>query len=313
MIRISVVICTYNRAHILRRALESLVQQTFDKSLYEIIVVDNASTDASPSIVRDLQVEYPAHNIVLVREDTLGLSYARNTGLRHAKAPYVAFMDDDAKASAEWLETAIQCFEEMYPKPIAIGGTILPLYEAAKPRWFKDKYEVITWGEQPRFLKHGEAFSGSNMVFDKEAFRVYGLFDVSMGPKGKYFSLGEDTNIFQQIWKANANASILYYIPQLLVYHSVPAHKMTVLYRLKRRFLSGQSRYQMNRPKSLLGRVKLLIKILISITMLSGLAIKHWRKLFTFQNWIVEDLGPIASKIGHLIECLGFTVQMRQK
>ena len=71
MIQISVVICTYNRARVLVKALKSLVQQSLDKNLYEIIVVDNASMDNTSEVVQEFQVRYPEDNIILVRESHL--------------------------------------------------------------------------------------------------------------------------------------------------------------------------------------------------------------------------------------------------
>ena len=84
MIRISVVVCTYNRADMLEGALDSLIQQTLDKNLYEIIVVDNASTDSTPQVVRETQNRHPARRIAYIYEAVSGLGRARNAALQQA-------------------------------------------------------------------------------------------------------------------------------------------------------------------------------------------------------------------------------------
>lgn len=312
-LKISIIVCTYNRTDTLKRALESLVQQTLNKSLYEIIVVDNTSTDATSFIVRDLQAEYETYKIVAVYEGHPGLSHARNTGVKHAQAPYVAFMDDDAKASPDWLEIAIQCFEEVYPKPVAIGGPILPLYDATKPIWFKDEYEIRTWGDHPRFLNRSESFSGSNMIFSKNALEIYGPFDVNLGVKGNYLSGGEERGVFDKIWADSTSDSVLYYSPRLVIFHSVPDYKMTIRYRLKRAFVSGQVWYLKRGPKSLCQRLRLFTYIMVSIAKSCGLALKRWHKYRAYQHWIIDEFGQIAYETGFIVGCLGFTIRVRQK
>jgi glycosyltransferase involved in cell wall biosynthesis len=195
MFQLSVVVCTYNRADMLSTALESLVQQTLDKRLYEVIVVDNASSDATPEVLRGLRARYGEWNIVLAREDRLGLGYARNAGVREARGAYVAFMDDDAWADKDWLKLALGCFEYVKPTPFVVGGPILPFYDSPRPAWFKDEYEIRTWGQKPRFLRQGESFSGSNIIFNKDIIETYGGFDVQVGMKGYHLSVGVETNL----------------------------------------------------------------------------------------------------------------------
>jgi len=296
----------------LKRALESLLQQTLDKSLYEIIVVDNASVDDTPDVVREFSNRYPVADIKLVHEDKQGLGYARNAGFRHARGTNVAFMDDDAKASPDWLETALQCFEEVRPTPLAIGGRILPLYESPKPEWFKDEYEIRSWGEEPRFLKHGESFSGSNMVFSKKALEEHGGFNVHVGVKGKYLSVGEETALFDSIWQRNGNARVMYYSPKLVVWHSVPDFKMTPSYHLKRAFATGQASHIMHGPISVPARLYCVTIITGHIVRRSILALLRWRKYQTYQNWLVEELAPITIELGRLASYLGLHIRVKQ-
>ena len=144
MIRTSVVVCTYNRADMLGGALDSLVEQTLDKDLHEIMVVNNASEDSTAQVVQGSQRKHPECRIVYLYEAVQGLAQARNTGLQDARGEFVAFMDDDARAKPDWLEIALQCFEEADPSPVVAGGVMMPFYTARRPDWFKDKYEIRT-------------------------------------------------------------------------------------------------------------------------------------------------------------------------
>jgi len=316
MIQISVVVCTYNRANLLAGALDSLIGQTLDKTLYEIIVVDNGSTDNICQIVERFQVNHPECNILLVREEILGLGNARNTGIRYAHGEYIAFMDDDAHASADWLKNILRCFREIQPNPLGVGGKILPFYESPKPKWFKDEYEIRTWGNYPRFLKHGESFSGSNMIFNKNIFKTYGGFNTCVGMKEERLLLGEETALFDKVWEFSNkkhDINIFYYLPQAVVFHIVPSYKMSLLYQLKRKFASGQSWYLLHRPKSIKGRLRLFIRLLFSIVKLTIVALIHIGEYRTYQNWMVERFGPIVGEIGRLTGCVGLPISVKQR
>jgi len=105
---ISVVVCTHNRATLLGQALESLVGQTLNAARYEIIVVNNCSTDDTPGIVERFKGSRTIPLLRSVDEPALGLGHARNRGWQVAQGEYVAFMDDDARADSHWLEQAVE-------------------------------------------------------------------------------------------------------------------------------------------------------------------------------------------------------------
>ena len=136
-IRISAIICTHNRARYLRKALQSLAVQTVDSASYEILVIDNASTDETKRVVRE---EYAAvSNLGYLHEPVLGLARARNTGWTHAKGKYVAYLDDDAIACSNWLEGILEVFGSVTPTPGCVGGKIELIWEAPRPSWLSDE------------------------------------------------------------------------------------------------------------------------------------------------------------------------------
>jgi glycosyltransferase involved in cell wall biosynthesis len=312
MIRISAVVCTYNRASLLAGALDSLVQQSLDSHNYEIMVVDNACTDETPAVVRALQEEHPEHNIVSIYESKQGLGHARNAALEHARSKYVAYLDDDALANPDWLKHAVELFETIKPTPICVGGPILPFYTTPKPTWFKDKYETRSYGSEPRFLREGEPFTGANMVWSKEVAQSLGGFSTSLGPKGTYLWLGDETALFDRVWRSYAQPS-LYYSPELSVRHLVTPYQMTVAYRLKWELVYGQARQQIYSAKSLRGRLLELVKLSWGIAKVGALALWQATTYEHWQNWLVEGWGPVARKLGIVCGILGLTVLTQRR
>src|ERR1041384_3596860 len=99
---ISVVVCTYNRAALLPQALRSLFTQKVEDVSYEIVVIDNNSSDNTPATIESLQSESPVP-LRYFRESRQGNAYARNTGVEQAAAPIVAYIDDDCIADENWV------------------------------------------------------------------------------------------------------------------------------------------------------------------------------------------------------------------
>lgn len=118
---ISVIICTYNRADLLAGALESVCQQSLAASAYEIVVVDNNSTDETPQVSRAYAERYP--DVRYYIEPQQGLSYARNRDWQEARGEYVAYIDDDCQAPASWLAVGQAVIEHVAPD--GFGGPIL--------------------------------------------------------------------------------------------------------------------------------------------------------------------------------------------
>ena len=118
---ISVAIATRNRAHLLRTALQSLVDQVRPPD--QVVVVDNASVDETPAVARSFAGQL---NLTLLREETVGIPQARNTALKHCTGDLVAFLDDDCKAEPHWLlELELPFLKD--PRIGAVGGSLLPL------------------------------------------------------------------------------------------------------------------------------------------------------------------------------------------
>jgi len=310
--KLSVIICTYNRANLLRSAIQSLLEQSLEMSKYVIIVVDNASTDDTSAVVREFQRQCACPQIILAQEPRQGLGHARNTACQIAKTAYVAFMDDDCMAAPVWLESVLNSFENVRPTPWSVGGPVLPLYNGPKPVWFKDTYETDTWGDRPRFLKKGESFTGCNMSFRKDVIARFGGFDVALGMNGEKLALAEETKLYRRIWSAGDGADTLYYTPGAIVYHFIDPYKTTVSYQLARAFSSGQASWSMAKNDPTTRRIVLCIGSLALMFWYAAKALLRYR-LSSSENWAVEQLYPVASNIGRLAASLGIWISFRQR
>ena len=151
-IKISAVVCTHNRDKHLYSTIKSLVDQSIDKSIYEIIVVDNASTDNTMKVIKHFEGE---KNFRFIQEPKLGLSYARNLGWKKAAGEFVAFIDDDAVASKGWLLRILAAFQSI-PNLGAVGGKIEPIWEESPPPWLDDfmkrSLSLLDWSPAPMIL-----------------------------------------------------------------------------------------------------------------------------------------------------------------
>lgn len=230
-LRMSVVIATFNRAELLSNCLRSLQEQILFPEAFEIIVVDNNSTDDTQKMAGSFSKHFP--NYAVLGEERQGLSHARNRGWRVAKSEYVAFIDDDAKVPPDWLEKVIAVIDEYHPD--VLGGPIYPYYTTEKPAWFKDEYEIRMHQDHSGWMEKG-FISGSNMIFKRAVLEELGGFDVRYGMRGGQIAYGEDT---EMIKRARERGKKIYYSVEIAVQHHVPPHKMDIIYALTAAYRKG--------------------------------------------------------------------------
>ena len=308
----SVVICTYNRLDHLLPSLESALHQTLPADTYEVIVVDNRSTDGTAQAVQRLMPAHP--NLRYIYEDRSGLAIARNTGWQSAHGTYVAFLDDDAKAESNWLATARDLIDQNPAGLRCLGGPILPFYTSPKPDWWLDKYEIRTRGDVQRHLHKGEFFSGSNMIWLKQTLATYNGFEVSAGMKGNQLGMGEETALFRRVWEAEASPVFLY-SPNLRVYHWVPPEKMTMAYILKRAAALGQfeALYTLTQNPGLAGRLASIAATLKTLLLQVPRVLLQRRHYKTTQNWYFEHCFVPIQNISKLLRLLGLRITVSQR
>jgi hypothetical protein len=306
----SVVICSYNRIEHVLPSVESVLAQTLPADAYEVVVVDNCSTDGTADAVKALAAEHP--EVRYLYEGRLGLATARNTGWEAARGTYVAFLDDDARAGTDWLETAQGLIERNPEDLCCVGGPIHPFYTSPKPDWWLDSYEIRTRGDVQRHLRPGEAFSGSNMIWRRETLETYGGFESTAGMKGVQLGMGEETALFRRVWDGEASPVFLY-SPDLRVYHWVPPEKMTMRYILKRATANGQFEARFALAQEGSSRLRLVGATLRTLAVEIPTVLLKRRRYRTTQNWYFEHCFIPIQHVGTLLRLLGVRISVNQR
>jgi len=246
---ITVVVPTYNGAEYIADCIESLInQKKVDSLSYEILVIDNNSTDNTIDIVNHYCSKYK--NIKLIREINQGLSHVRNRGYLESKSEYIAYIDDDCTASANWVANIINSIKSVEPKPVVIGGKILPRFKSQQPAWFSEELETFTWGSSKRFLtdKEREGFYGANIVIQRKVLVQYGGFNISFGMKGEGIGLGEEIDLFNRIYEEHP---FFWYDPDIYVNHLIKDEFFKINYRLRRAWETGRLTFRLYGHKKL--------------------------------------------------------------
>lgn len=220
---LSIIICTYNRDPYIDQSILHILNQAVSKDKYELIVVNNNSTDRTDEICRELLTE---HDFRYFIETSQGLSYARNRGISESRGEILAFIDDDAMAAPDFIQNLLN-FYHSRPNVSASGGRIYPRYETAKPHWISKflmpLMSVIDLGDQPKAFTLGSYPIGANMAFRRSVIESVGDFNTSLGRSGKNLQGGEEKDIFQRIRSKGLD---VWYIPDVIVDHVIPEARL---------------------------------------------------------------------------------------
>ena len=217
MLRLSLIVATYNRSASLIRALESVAQQNAPASEWECVVINNNSTDDTQERFAEFVAAHPDLNIRMVTELRQGLSFARNRGIRESEGEYIAIIDDDERIAPDFISSYISLFDST-PDAMAAGGPIVAEYPSGRPRWMSHFTErpianTMYFGDKVREFPEGRIPGGGNMAMRRSAVRRYGVFDTSLG--------------YERLRIAEAK---YYYVPTAVMYHIIPPEKLTANY-----------------------------------------------------------------------------------
>lgn len=228
MIALSVIIATYNRAPYIGDTLQSLLTQTLDSQLWEVLVVNNNSSDNTLQVVKEFAQQHPQINLRVVTEQRQGLSHARNCGIENTVGKYIVIIDDDEQANALFLETYYDFFES-HPDVSVCGGVMTPKYEAPEPHWMSPITagfiaSTIDLGRRVKQFPMNRYPVGGNMGFRRSNFERYGNFNVELGRTGTKLLGGEEKDLINRFMAAGEK---VYFLPSAVILHSIPASRLT--------------------------------------------------------------------------------------
>lgn len=237
---ITVILCTYNRCEDLAGALQSVAtSQVADSVTWEVLVVDNNSTDQTRDVVEDFSRRYPGR-FRYHFEPQQGLSHARNAGIANARGEVLVFTDDDVTVEPTWLQNLTAALLDS--EWAGVAGRILPAQKFILPPWlsWNDFGGVLCahfdLGDQPSRLQRSPY--GANMAFRKSMFEKYGGFRIDLGPSPGCQIRNDDTEFGRRLLAAGEQ---LRYEPSAVVCHPVPQGRVTKEYLLSWWFDYGRA------------------------------------------------------------------------
>ena len=245
MMTISIIICTHNRAHLLKNTLNSLFNINIpDDCMMELIVLNNASNDETSSVVEMFSKGCKKFPVRMLLESRLGKTYALNNAIKNANGEILAFVDDDHTVSKGYLKAIYKAVCES-PSHNIFCGRINPDWDGTEPHWVHDNnvypirpfpipnfnlgdtvVEIST--EKVNFLP-----GAGNLFVRKTVFGKIGLFSEKLGPKGHNLRGGEDIEFVR---RALSHGESILYIPGALQYHHVDKSKLTLSYLIKKAY-----------------------------------------------------------------------------
>ena len=229
---ISVIICTYNRDKYIYNVLKSLALGTLEHDAYEIILVDNNCTDDTRKEVDHFCNVFPQVSLRYFVETNQGLSHARNRGIKESKGDILVYVDDDATVNPEYLKTYADWFES-HPETDAAGGPIIPHYETgSEPKWMTYFIKrlltgYLYFGDKAKPFPGDNYPGGGNAAYRSRVFEKVGLYNVELGRNGDSLGGGEEKDIFDKMKREGMQ---FVYLPDAILYHSIPGYKLEADY-----------------------------------------------------------------------------------
>ena len=244
--QVSIIIPTLNHAKYLKNALTSVQNQSFPKDAYEVIVVDNGSTDSTRQVTEQIIAANLTHQIRYIWEPEPGLLSGRHRGAEEAKGHILVFIDDDIEADKGWLSAIMDVFQDASVH--LVGGPSLPDYESEPPSWIESFWvqheygrmcgwlSLLDFGEQIREIDPVYVWGLNFAIRKKTLFEVGGFHPDCILKHLQRFQGDGESGLSIKIREKGLKAV---YHPKALVWHKVPSERMTVEYFEKRAFYQG--------------------------------------------------------------------------
>ena len=235
----TVALCTHDHADRLARTLGDLRGLRAPEAPWELLIVENACSDITPSLL--MRESWPAAwRVRVVHEAKLGLSNARNRALREAHGEYLIFIDDDETPDPDWL----RAFERLIRSHAAdaFGGRIEVLFEGERPRWLSDDLlgflgELRRAEAQAPLTDPGTSFHGGNFGFRRQVAEAVGAFDPELGRKGTDNTGGEEVDFYRRLL---AGGFKVWWTPEAVIFHRIEAAKLKRSYFLDLHYRQGR-------------------------------------------------------------------------
>jgi glucosyl-dolichyl phosphate glucuronosyltransferase len=237
-LRVTVAVITYNRSRYLREALSGLVRQDYPADSWELLVIDNNSTDNTGDVVASFMASTPAPRRIV--EARPGLDHGRNRAVDEARGEVIALVDDDILVEPDWLTHLVAPFSSQDSHSIGVvGGEVIPVFPNGIPAWLEGAHRPLGFRSDPGPLPPEQAPMGANFAFPKWVFARFGKFDTDLDRRGASLFGGGDSDMIRRVRTAGLQA---WFVPGAKVLHQIPAGRLTMRYALRHAFDSARSR-----------------------------------------------------------------------
>ena len=234
----TVCICTRNRVEYLGPTIESVLAQALSLGEFDILVVDNGSTDGTSEMVTSRFGANTKVPVRCIREEKPGLSRARNRALAETTSDFLVYMDDDALPEPGWLSFLAEAFAGA-PDVAVVGGAVVPVYEGGRPAWLSAEVERIfapqIAGEGRRRIFFPDYPYGVNIAFRTSVFSRIGGFREDLGYVLSKLIPCDETEL---LMRAENAGEVMLFEPRAIVRHLIPRSRLTKGY-LRRRFMAA--------------------------------------------------------------------------
>ncbi|HTU02850.1 MAG TPA: glycosyltransferase [Candidatus Sulfotelmatobacter sp.] len=237
-LRVTVAIITYNRSRFLRQALAGIVRQDFPSDRWELLVIDNNSTDDTRDVVTAFVSANPAPRRVV--ETRQGLDFGRNRAVEEARGDLIVLVDDDILVETDWLAQLVAPFSSENAHKIGVvGGEVVPVFPDGIPAWLEGSHRPLGFRSEPGPLPPNQAPMGANFAFPKWVFVRFGMFDTRLDRQGSRLFGGGDSQMIRRLRTVGLEA---WFVPGAKVLHQISAERLTLGYALRHAFDSARSR-----------------------------------------------------------------------
>jgi len=230
-VKISLIVCTYNRARLLSRFLGSACNIGLKSDgRSEIVIVDNASADTTQEVITHFRKELP---IIAIMEPRQGKTYALNRAIGVSKGEYLLFADDDVVLHHEWA-AAFVAAAAAFPGTGWFGGRVKPDWDEGRPGWFRQEtaaalsgyFGDYDLGSASRPYTAGDKLPlGASLAVRREVFDAIGGFRTDLGPRGTLRGVGDETEFLERAVAAGFKG---YYVAEASVLHHVGHHRLKI-------------------------------------------------------------------------------------
>ena len=293
MRQISIAVCTFNHLDYLRICLNALSNQSIAQEEFEVWIIDNDSTDGTDLFVKEFIRTHS--NFHYVKENKLGLSYARNKALSVIKSEWIAFVDDDVVVGVNYVRTIQTIIQEH--EFVFFGGEIKARYIGKKPKWIPDNFNEFSVQTSSNKVLNSGFIVGANMIMKRDLILSIGGFDVNLGMKGDNTGYGEEDHIQYLLRERNYEIA---YFSELSVDHIVHENKLLLKWHIQSSFAHGRDK-AIKASDNLLQAVFLLLKSILGLLLKrfpEGLRLLIIDKNYFWQNFFLYMFTPIFFRIG---------------